>query len=237
MAQKQAQTSPRRIQRQPLSQIPYKPVRRQKKFTGSDTIEFVVNGEEGIRLSDASEGNWGGFEGRDDRSLVGEDRSQIIARIQVRHSLNVSCRYQTPFPAGWLSTLSIEGKPTESIRPLLVSHALQINTVDFTAKRRPIPRTRLAAEVAKIMKKFIAVSLRGIAPLSSLLLTFSYQREKLNGHGTGHSLCGWGDVPLENVFLIRLVRVSVASWQPEFVVERPGTSCGHFSSSSLKALA
>ena len=29
-------------------------------------IEFVVDGEEGIRLSDALKGNWVGFEGRDE---------------------------------------------------------------------------------------------------------------------------------------------------------------------------
>lgn len=170
VARKQAETSQQRIQRHTLSQIPYKPIRCQKKFVGSDTIDFVVNCEEGIRLSDASEGNWEGFEGRDDRSLFG-DRPQIIFRFQVRHSLDVCRRYQTPFPACRLSTLAIKGKSTESIRPLLVLRVLQINTADFTAKRRPIPRTRLAAEVAKTMKKFIAVSLRSITLVSPLLLT------------------------------------------------------------------
>jgi hypothetical protein len=53
-------------------------------FAGSDIIEFVVGGEEGIRLSDASEGNWTDFEDRDDRSLFEEDRLQIIIRLHVR---------------------------------------------------------------------------------------------------------------------------------------------------------
>jgi hypothetical protein len=61
--------------------VPYKSARRQAGFTGSDVIEFAVNGEKGIRLSNALEDNWVGFEGRDDRSLF--DRPQIIIRLHV----------------------------------------------------------------------------------------------------------------------------------------------------------
>ena len=57
-------------------------------FVGSNVIKFVVDGEEGICLSDASKGNWEGFEGCDDRSLFEADRLQIIIRLQVSHSVN-----------------------------------------------------------------------------------------------------------------------------------------------------
>ena len=66
-------------------QEPYKLPRRQAEFVGLGIIEFFVNGQEGIRLSDASECNWEGFEGGDDRSLFGGDRSQILVRLHVSH--------------------------------------------------------------------------------------------------------------------------------------------------------
>lgn len=65
---------------------------RQTAFTGPDVIDFVVNGEAGIRLSDASEGNWIGLEGRDDRSLFGSDQPQITLRLQVRYFVSVDDR-------------------------------------------------------------------------------------------------------------------------------------------------
>jgi len=49
-----------------------------------------VNGKEGIRLSNASKGNWAGFEGGDDRSMFGGDRLQIMARLHVRRSVGVN---------------------------------------------------------------------------------------------------------------------------------------------------
>jgi hypothetical protein len=67
-----------------LLQETYKPARQQKELVGRQTIEFSVFGKEGIRLSDALEGNWVGFEGRDDRSLFGDDRLQIMIRLHVR---------------------------------------------------------------------------------------------------------------------------------------------------------
>jgi len=67
-----------------VEQETFKPTRQQKGFWYSHVIEFSVNGEKGIRLSDASEGNWGGFEGRDDRSLFGDNRLQIMVRLHVR---------------------------------------------------------------------------------------------------------------------------------------------------------
>jgi len=70
--------------RGPVRQDTYKLTRRRAEFEGSDVIRFVVNGEEGIRLSDALEGNWEGFEGRDDRSLFEGNRLQIMIRLQVR---------------------------------------------------------------------------------------------------------------------------------------------------------
>jgi hypothetical protein len=77
------QAGQRSILRNLVPQVPYKPA-RQASFTGSDTIEFVVNGKEGIRLSDALEGKWLGFVGRDDNHLFEGGRLQIILRLQVR---------------------------------------------------------------------------------------------------------------------------------------------------------
>ncbi|KAF9649965.1 hypothetical protein BDM02DRAFT_3112728 [Thelephora ganbajun] len=155
-----------------VPQETYKPPRRQAEFSGSDAIVFIIDGKEGIRLSDASEGNWEGFEGGEDRSLFDGNRLQVMIRLHL-----VGC-------SPWNS---------------------KIATTDFTAKRQPITRRKLAAEVAKSVKKFIA-------------------REKLNGHDGGHPRCNWGDVSLENVFLTRMVHVSPASWQPEIFVERPSVA-------------
>lgn len=63
----------------------WKPSRQQKEeLGGSQSIDFSVYGERGVRLSDALDGNWMGLEGRDDRSLLGDERLQIILRLQVR---------------------------------------------------------------------------------------------------------------------------------------------------------
>ncbi|KAF9779841.1 hypothetical protein BJ322DRAFT_345406 [Thelephora terrestris] len=154
--------TPRRL----VSQVAYKP-RRLVGFSGPREIEFSVSGVVGIRLSDASEGNWAGFDGRDDRSLFGEDRAQIVLRLQLTGG------------STWQSKIPIK---------------------DFTKQRRPITRAKLAAEVAKRVKKFIASGCR-------------------NMNDVGHSQCPLMNVSLRRVYLTRFVRVSTASWQPELFVE------------------
>ena len=62
----------------------FEPIRRQRELGDPKVIEFSVYGKEGVRLSDASEENWRGFEGRDDRSLFGDDCLQITVRLRVR---------------------------------------------------------------------------------------------------------------------------------------------------------
>lgn len=69
----------------PIFQEIYKPTRR----ADPKVIEFIVEGEVGIRLSDALEGNWVGFGGRDDRFLFDGDRHQILIRLHVRLSSGV----------------------------------------------------------------------------------------------------------------------------------------------------
>jgi hypothetical protein len=64
----------------------YKPARQKTIFESPGVVEFVVDGKEGIRLSDALGGDWGGLEGRDDRSLFEGDRLQILLRLNVRNS-------------------------------------------------------------------------------------------------------------------------------------------------------
>jgi hypothetical protein len=65
-----------------LSQKTYRS-NRLRGFCDSNVIKFFVNGEEGIRLSDASEGVWVGLDDRDERLLF-EGRSQIMVRLHVR---------------------------------------------------------------------------------------------------------------------------------------------------------
>jgi hypothetical protein len=67
-----------------VPQEKYTPPRQQKGIEGPQTIEFSVRGAKGICLSDALEGRWVDLEGRDDRSLLGEHRTQIMLRLQVR---------------------------------------------------------------------------------------------------------------------------------------------------------
>lgn len=61
----------------------YVPPRQQRELGGSQTIGFSVRGGNGIRLSDALEGRCTGLEGRDDDSLFGDDRAQIMLRLHV----------------------------------------------------------------------------------------------------------------------------------------------------------
>jgi hypothetical protein len=75
----------------------YKTTRQWSQLSGSGVVEFVVDGKEGIRLSDALEGHWRGFEGRDDRSFFGDDRYQIMIRLHVRCSVGVHNRLLTNF--------------------------------------------------------------------------------------------------------------------------------------------
>ena len=75
--QMRPRTHPRSLARQEA----YKSTRHHAEFAGPNVIRFVVDGEEGLRLSDASAGNWEGFEGRDDRSLFEGNRAQIIIRL------------------------------------------------------------------------------------------------------------------------------------------------------------
>ena len=67
-----------------VPQNTFKPTRRQKELWDSQIIEFSVRGEKGLRLSDASGGNWAGFNGKDDRSLFEDDRLQVLVRLHVR---------------------------------------------------------------------------------------------------------------------------------------------------------
>ena len=62
----------------------YKPLRRQQNPGDPQTIEFLVSGERGICLSYALEKKWDGFEGRDDTTLFGDIRIQIMLRMQAR---------------------------------------------------------------------------------------------------------------------------------------------------------
>ena len=67
-----------------VSQVAFKSSRHQAKFTGSESIVFNVDGQEGVRLSDTLEGNWVGLKGRDDRSLFDDNRLHVLIRLHVR---------------------------------------------------------------------------------------------------------------------------------------------------------
>ena len=79
------------VPRELVPQEPYRIARRQRDLGGSQTIEFSVYGERGIRLSDALEENWLGLELRDDRSMFGDDRVQIMIRLHVRAASDLPC--------------------------------------------------------------------------------------------------------------------------------------------------
>lgn len=105
--QEQGQVHGRPIPRDPIPQVPYRSSRRQEQFTNSQAIKFVVNGEEGIRLSDALEGNWTGFQGRDDTfTFGGVGRSQIMIRLHVRRLPNV-CQQLLTFLVRWVFSPAI----------------------------------------------------------------------------------------------------------------------------------
>ena len=70
--------------RELVPQETFRPARQQKEHWDSQAIEFSAHGGKGVRLSDALDGNWGGLEGRDDRSLFGNNRPQIVIRLRVR---------------------------------------------------------------------------------------------------------------------------------------------------------
>ena len=142
-----------------VPQQTYKPARRQREFKGPQAIEFFVHGEKGIRFSDALEGNWGGFERRDDRSLFSDDRVQIIIRLRVRLAAIARAQpRQLTFPSGRrMPTLAIKGKAEYAFAFRLVSYAFKVPITNHSAKRQPITRTKLAYEVAKSVRKFLEV--------------------------------------------------------------------------------
>jgi len=76
----------------------YKATRHLTGFGESDIIEFIVDSEEGICLSNASEDNWVGFKGGDDRSLFEGDRLQIMIRLHVRLGRCVPTSLMSNFP-------------------------------------------------------------------------------------------------------------------------------------------
>ena len=137
-----------------------------------------------------------------------------------------------PFQFVGCSSWKSKASATTLIRFPSVSRASQINTKNSAANRRPIKRTKLAAEDEKSEKKFIAVS--GTCRFELSPISHNHrQREKLKGHDASHPSCGWGDMSLKNVFLKRIVRVSTASWQPEILLEQqPVVSHAEASSSS-----
>ena len=75
------------------SQVVYKPPRRQKELGGPDAIDFSVRGERGICLSDALEGNWAGFVGRDDNHLFGDSPHRLV--IMFRLHVGFDCSHLT----------------------------------------------------------------------------------------------------------------------------------------------
>lgn len=79
-----AEARPQEYTRTLLEQVAYKPTRNQAERLCFTPIEFIVDGEAGIRLSDALDGNQRGLQGRDDTSLFGHNCCQIIVRLQVR---------------------------------------------------------------------------------------------------------------------------------------------------------
>ena len=77
-----------------VPQVAYKTSRRQKEPGGPDAIDFSVRGERGISLSDALEGNWAGFVGRDDKDLFGDSPHRLV--IMFRLHVGFDCSHLTP---------------------------------------------------------------------------------------------------------------------------------------------
>ena len=150
-----------------VPQEPYKSTRP----ASPKVIEFVVNREVGIRLSDALAGNWANFEGRDDRSLFDGDRLQLSFGYRWDSQfayINAVLTILSFKPIGcppWES----KARPGLFIRFVTISYLLQIPTTDSTKKLRPITREKLATGVAKSVERFIAVRLQEI--FSVVLLT------------------------------------------------------------------
>ena len=173
--QEELQTlQPRKLVPQESYRAPGQP----RNFGNTNPIEFIVNGEEGIRLSDVSEDKWVGFEGGDDRSLFEGERLQIMIRLHVRlvRCALIPLMLNFPFKFVGCSPWHSKVKSAERIWFPSISHASQIPTTDFTAKRRPITRKKLAAEVAKSMKKYIAVRLH--ETLLFILTSSDHARER-----------------------------------------------------------
>ena len=87
--QEEHQTHRPLVTRKIVPQEVYKTTRHPATFGKSGAIKFVVNCKAGIRLSDASGGNWESFEGGDDRSPFEGDRLQIMTRLHIGHSAGV----------------------------------------------------------------------------------------------------------------------------------------------------
>ena len=95
--------------------------------------------------------------------------------------------------------------------------------MDYTSKRQPITREKLASDVAKSVKRFLEVGQHATVSKSFTSVSDIIQREKVEGHEDDSS-CHWQDTEmLGDMYLTRLVRVSTGSWQPEILMVQRST--------------
>lgn len=210
----------RELAPQETYKIPRRP--RGVGVTGKpDVIEFIADGKRGIRLSDVSEDNWARFEGGEDRPLSNEGRLQIIIRLHVRLLLYSPVTLLIEFPSVLrMCALALEGETCAA--DLVCGNLIRVAGLHrrLHCKTQTNHKKEAGRRNSEVHEEIHSGTFARYHR-SSLDLTQSRQREKMNGHTGDHPQCGWGDVSLENVFLTRITRVSVASWQPEIFVGRP----------------
>ena len=94
--------------------------------------------------------------------------------------------------------------------------------LNWTKKRTPIPRKKLAHEVAKKVERYLTRMAVRLYSDECCLIPYNFtQRITPDGSVKGHLRIGQGFMHIDNMYLVSLVWVSKGSFQPEIFVEVP----------------
>ena len=106
---------------------------------------------------------------------------------------------------------------------ILLTASYKIHALDWTRKRRPITRGKLAHEVARRLERYLRdMDVRRIAVYSTLeSLTDAPQGLIPDASVETRWTIGQGSTRIDRLFLVRLVSVSKGSFQPEIWVADP----------------
>ena len=113
------------------------------------------------------------------------------------------------------------GEPTFTGRDMLTIKR-KIHMLNWKKKRTPIPRKKLAHEVAKKVHRYL--TLMAVRPYSDKHFLVPHKRTQRitpDGSAEDRFRIGQGFMHIDNMYLVSLAWVSKGSFQPEIFVEVP----------------